>query len=232
MKNTFDFQGQQTSSVQLNLNKRKTKVMDKRGKFQRKMTVGDEVLQLLATWLFSVLPLTSSALRLHNAPHLSEEKKRREHHRQLYRERLRTLVILALIMSLFNSITSGGGTISWSDFVHEMLAKGEVSRVQVAPESDIVEIHLHPGAVIFGRPVRCAGLNANAQLASELLLPVCMLTAHFLPCFFQRLALVYRMQVANIDKFEEKLRAAEEELNIDTKDRIPVSYKRTGFFGK
>ncbi|KPP71172.1 paraplegin-like [Scleropages formosus] len=43
----------------------------------------------------------------------------------------------------------------------------------------------------------------------------------------QRLALMYRMQVANIDKFEEKLRAAEDELNIDTKDRIPVLYKRT-----
>lgn len=43
---------------------------------------------------------------------------------------------------------------------------------------------------------------------------------------------MYRMQVANIDKFEEKLRAAEEELNIDAKDRIPVTYKRTGFFGK
>lgn len=40
------------------------------------------------------------------------------------------------------------------------------------------------------------------------------------------------MQVANIDKFEEKLRAAEDELNIEGKDRIPVSYKRTGFFGK
>lgn len=43
---------------------------------------------------------------------------------------------------------------------------------------------------------------------------------------------MYRMQVANIDKFEEKLRAAEDELNIEGKDRIPVSYKRTGFFGK
>ncbi|KAI2580209.1 SPG7 matrix AAA peptidase subunit, paraplegin, partial [Homo sapiens] len=31
--------------------------------------------------------------------------------------------------------------------------------------------------------------------------------------------------------FEEKLRAAEDELNIEAKDRIPVSYKRTGFFG-
>ncbi|XP_022623640.1 paraplegin [Seriola dumerili] len=127
-----------------------------------------------------------------------EDKKRREQEDQMYRERLRTLFIIALIMSLLNSINSSGGNISWNDFVNEMLAKGEVSRVQVVPESDIVEIYLHPGAVIFGRP---------------------------------RLALMYRMQVANIDKFEEKLRAAEEELNIDTKDRIPVSYKRTGFFG-
>jgi len=47
----------------------------------------------------------------------------------------------------------------------------------------------------------------------------------------QRLALMYRMQVANIDRFEEKLRAAEDALNIEGKDRIPVSYKRTGFFG-
>lgn len=54
----------------------------------------------------------------------------------------------------------------------------------------------------------------------------------FISFALQRLALMYRMQVANIDKFEEKLRAAEEELNIDAKDRIPVSYKRTGFFGK
>uniref|UniRef100_A0AAR2KV53 Mitochondrial inner membrane m-AAA protease component paraplegin n=1 Tax=Pygocentrus nattereri TaxID=42514 RepID=A0AAR2KV53_PYGNA len=127
-----------------------------------------------------------------------EEKKRREQEDQMYRERLRTLFIIAVIMSLLNSINTSGGNISWNDFVNEMLAKGEVSRVQVVPESDIVEIYLHPGAVIFGRP---------------------------------RLALMYRMQVANIDKFEEKLRAAEEQLNIDAKDRIPVSYKRTGFFG-
>lgn len=127
-----------------------------------------------------------------------EEKKRREQEDQMYRERLRTLFIIAVIMSLLNSINTSGGNISWNDFVNEMLAKGEVSRVQAVPESDIVEIYLHPGAVIFGRP---------------------------------RLALMYRMQVANIDKFEEKLRAAEEELNIDAKDRIPVTYKRTGFFG-
>ncbi|XP_069757987.1 mitochondrial inner membrane m-AAA protease component paraplegin isoform X3 [Narcine bancroftii] len=127
-----------------------------------------------------------------------EEKRRREREDQMYRERLRTLFIIAVIMSLLNSINSSGGNISWNDFVQEMLAKGEVARVQVVPESDVVEIYLHPGAVVFGRP---------------------------------RLALIYRMQVANIDKFEEKLRAAENELGIDGKDRIPVSYKRTGFFG-
>ncbi|XP_038610253.1 paraplegin [Tachyglossus aculeatus] len=127
-----------------------------------------------------------------------EEKKRKEREDQIYRERLRTLFVIAVVMSLLNSLSTSGGNISWSDFVNEMLAKGEVQRVQVVPESDVVEIYLHPGAVVFGRP---------------------------------RLALMYRMQVANIDKFEEKLRAAEDELNIEGKDRIPVSYKRTGFFG-
>ncbi|KAM3877056.1 mitochondrial inner membrane m-AAA protease component paraplegin [Diretmus argenteus] len=128
-----------------------------------------------------------------------EEKKRREQEDQMYRQRLRTLFFIAFIMSLLNSLNNpSGGNISWNDFVNEMLAKGEVSRALVVPENDIVEIYLHPGAVIFGRP---------------------------------RLALMYRMQVANIDKFEEKLRAAEEELNIDAKDRIPVSYKRPGFYG-
>ncbi|XP_076852656.1 mitochondrial inner membrane m-AAA protease component paraplegin [Brachyhypopomus gauderio] len=127
-----------------------------------------------------------------------EKRKRREQENQIYKERLRLLFIIAVIMSILNSINGSGGNISWNDFVNEMLAKGEVSRVQVVPESDIVEIHLHPGAVIFGRP---------------------------------RIALIYRMQVANIDKFEEKLRAVEEQLNIDSKDRIPVSYKRTSFFG-
>ncbi|KAM5295564.1 mitochondrial inner membrane m-AAA protease component paraplegin isoform 2-T2 [Glossophaga mutica] len=129
---------------------------------------------------------------------LLEERRRKEREDQMYRERLRTLFVIAVVMSLLNALSTSGGNISWNDFVNEMLAKGEVQRVQVVPESDVVEVYLHPGAVVFGRP---------------------------------RLALMYRMQVANIDKFEEKLRAAEDELNIEGKDRIPVSYKRTGFFG-
>lgn len=90
-----------------------------------------------------------------------EEKKRRQREERVYRDRLRTLLIIAFAMSLMNAISTSGGNISWNDFVNEMLAKGEVSSVQVVPESDIVEIHLHPGAVIFGRPVRGSGLNAK-----------------------------------------------------------------------
>lgn len=85
----------------------------------------------------------------------------------MYRERLRTLFIIALIMSLLNSINTSGGNISWNDFVNEMLAKGEVSRVQVVPESDIVEIYLHPGAVIFGRPVCWRQVHHSHQFQVE-----------------------------------------------------------------
>ncbi len=70
---------------------------------------------------------------LHFILYSLEEKKRREQDEQMYRERLRTLFIVAVIMSLLNSINTSGGNISWNDFVNEMLAKGEVSRVQVVP---------------------------------------------------------------------------------------------------
>lgn len=83
----------------------------------------------------------------------SEERRRKEREDQMYRERLRTLFIIAVVMSLLNSLSTSGGSISWTDFVNEMLAKGEVQRVQVVPESDVVEVYLHPGAVVFGRPV-------------------------------------------------------------------------------
>lgn len=87
------------------------------------------------------------------SPHPTEARRRREREDQMYRERLRTLFVIAVVMSLLNALGSSGGSISWSDFVHEMLAKGEVQRVQVVPESDVVEVYLHPGAVVFGRPV-------------------------------------------------------------------------------
>ena len=109
--------------------------------------------------IFHCPPLSLSPSHPPLLPLSPEEKKRREQEDQMYRERLRTLIIVALVMTLLNSINHSGGNISWNDFVHEMLAKGEVSRVQVVPESDIVEIYLHPGAVIFGKPVRHSNLT-------------------------------------------------------------------------
>lgn len=132
------------------------------------------------------------------APGEDDEDKKQES--QMYRERIRLLLLLGIIAFVVQFFSGNSSNISWNDFVNEMLAKGEVERVQVIPESETVEIYLHPGAVIFGRPRLLKG------------------------------TLVYRMQVANIDMFEEKLRAAEDELNIDAKDRIPVSYIRLGFF--
>ncbi|KFZ53211.1 Paraplegin, partial [Antrostomus carolinensis] len=130
-----------------------------------------------------------------------EEEKRRKRENQMHLERLRALLIITFIVLMFR-FTVGENreatNISWNYFVNEMLAKGEVQRIEVVPESDIVEIYLHPGGTPHGQ------VNVT---------------------------LLYIMRVANIDKFEEKLRAVEDELNIDEKERIPVSYKHPGFYG-
>uniref|UniRef100_A0A8B9SQQ3 Mitochondrial inner membrane m-AAA protease component paraplegin n=1 Tax=Anas platyrhynchos TaxID=8839 RepID=A0A8B9SQQ3_ANAPL len=130
-----------------------------------------------------------------------EEEKRRRRENQMHLERLRALLIITLIVLMFRFTVSEnreGTNISWNYFINEMLSKGEVQRIEVVPESDIVEIYLHPGGTPHGQ------VNVT---------------------------LLYTMRVANIDKFEEKLRAAEDELNIDEKERIPVSYKHPGFYG-
>ncbi|NXH77746.1 SPG7 protein, partial [Hydrobates tethys] len=130
-----------------------------------------------------------------------EEENRRKRENQMHLERLRALLIITFIVLMFRFTVSDnreGTSISWNYFVNEMLAKGEVQRIEVVPESDIVEIYLHPGGTPHGQ------VNVT---------------------------LLYTMRVANIDKFEEKLRAAEDELNIDERERIPVSYKHPGFYG-
>ncbi|NXT57158.1 SPG7 protein, partial [Pluvianellus socialis] len=130
-----------------------------------------------------------------------EDEKRRKRENQMHLERLRALLIITFIVLMFRFTVSEnreGTSISWSYFVNEMLSKGEVQRIEVVPESDIVEIYLHPGGTPHGQ------VNVT---------------------------LLYTMRVANIDKFEEKLRAAEDELNIDERERIPVSYKHPGFYG-
>ncbi|KAF2358708.1 Peptidase FtsH [Trinorchestia longiramus] len=43
--------------------------------------------------------------------------------------------------------------VSWHEFVHQMLARGEVERVLVRPDVSDVVVHLHEGAVVKGRKV-------------------------------------------------------------------------------
>uniref|UniRef100_A0A8C3UTM6 AAA+ ATPase domain-containing protein n=2 Tax=Catharus ustulatus TaxID=91951 RepID=A0A8C3UTM6_CATUS len=131
----------------------------------------------------------------------TEEEKRRRRENQMHLERLRALLVLTFVVLMLRFLISDnreGTNISWNYFVNEMLSKGEVQRIEVVPESDIVEIYLHPGGTPHGQ------VNVT---------------------------LLYTMRVANIDKFEEKLRAVEDELNIDEKERIPISYKHPGFYG-
>nr|DBA16920.1 TPA: hypothetical protein GDO54_002447 [Pyxicephalus adspersus] len=115
----------------------------------------------------------------------------------LYRRFFAVLVVFTLLnfLARFNQNTE----VSWNDFVNEMLAKGEVARVEVDPETDCVYVYLYNDAVLLGQRVRPSS---------------------------------YRLKVANIDKFEEKLRAAEDALNISLMDRIPVTYRRVDFFDK
>lgn len=74
----------------------------------------------------------------------------------MHLERLRALLIITFILLMFRFTVSEnreGTNISWNYFVNEMLAKGEVQRIEVVPESDIVEIYLHPGGSPHGQVV-------------------------------------------------------------------------------
>ncbi|CAH1269027.1 SPG7 [Branchiostoma lanceolatum] len=66
--------------------------------------------------------------------------------------RLRLVVLVFFLLSLFfmQGQNDGGRMVSWHEFIHDMLAKGEVSSVDVE-DSDVVRIHLQPGAQVFGR---------------------------------------------------------------------------------
>ena len=83
--------------------------------------------------------------------------------------------------------------VSWTEFVHHMLAKGEVAEVIVRPDIDIVTIVLHEGAVIKGRRMEHR---------------------------------TFHMNILDTNKFEEKLRAAEQRLGIPIGLGVPIVYER------
>lgn len=51
--------------------------------------------------------------------------------------------------------------VSWNEFLHQMLAKGEVEEVIIRPDLDMVTILLHEGAVIKGRRTEHSTFHMN-----------------------------------------------------------------------
>ncbi|GLH05191.1 Transitional endoplasmic reticulum ATPase TER94 [Gryllus bimaculatus] len=66
---------------------------------------------------------------------------------------LTAYMLIAIISLLFPSSNQPEVIryVSWNEFVHHMLAKGEVEEVIVRPDVDIVTIILHDGAVVKGK---------------------------------------------------------------------------------
>lgn len=83
--------------------------------------------------------------------------------------------------------------VSWNEFLHQMLAKGEVDEIIVRPDLDMVTIFLHEGAVIKGRRVEHS---------------------------------TFHMNIVDMAKFEEKLRAAEKQLGIGPGGGVQIVYER------
>ena len=70
------------------------------------------------------------------------------------------LVALLIGMLLLESLVKGGSReVSWQYFVREMLQKGEVEKLTVLPSKDVVQVTLHPGAVINGKKEPLIGQN-------------------------------------------------------------------------
>uniref|UniRef100_UPI00358F8C63 mitochondrial inner membrane m-AAA protease component paraplegin n=1 Tax=Myxine glutinosa TaxID=7769 RepID=UPI00358F8C63 len=128
-----------------------------------------------------------------------EGNRQQEQEQQQNHDRLRILIVLALVVTILNSLSADFPSISWSEFVNEMLAKGEVLGLQVSPGSDLVLVRLHQDAVVSGRQI-------------------------------SRAARVFKLQVPTIEQLEDRLRSAEDQLGIDPRDRVPVTYSRPGLF--
>lgn len=100
---------------------------------------------------------------------------------------------LSMVMPNKNRPETTTRYVSWHEFVHHMLAVGEVKEVVVHPDMEMVTILLHDGAVIKGR-------RAHSN--------------------------IFHMAVADVNKFEEKLRLVEKRLGI--KDGVSVQFERSG----
>ncbi|XP_071823957.1 uncharacterized protein [Apostichopus japonicus] len=114
----------------------------------------------------------SSSSRQSNRQNQNDEKQEPQDEEDpqkggLDNDNIRMLLMLLLIITLLNMLSKGDDAqnISWQTFINDMLAKGEVKGLSVKyndsdgsgeasnPESDVVHVFLHDGAIVFGREV-------------------------------------------------------------------------------
>ncbi|XP_050081068.1 paraplegin [Anopheles maculipalpis] len=100
---------------------------------------------------------------------------------------------LSMVLPSRNRPESATRYVSWHEFVHHMLAVGEVKEVVVHPDMEMVTIILQDGAIVKGRRVQ-----SN----------------------------IFHMAVADVNKFEEKLRAVEQRLGVT--EGVSVQFERSG----
>ncbi|GAB6020085.1 hypothetical protein CHUAL_002820 [Chamberlinius hualienensis] len=77
---------------------------------------------------------------------------------------LMTAYVVITVMSLLFPTTNQPEVtrfISWTEFVHQILAKGEVEQLVVRPDLELVTIYLHDDAIIKGRRTEYRHLNMN-----------------------------------------------------------------------
>eukprot|EP00127_Corallochytrium_limacisporum_P000668 Clim_evm67s22 gene=Clim_evmTU67s22 len=112
-------------------------------------------------------------------------------------------LLFGTMLLLSPSAGSGSSSreVSWQEFFTEMLANGEVQKLEVSAAKDAVYVYLHPGAIIKGQEV-----------------PVRPGTPS------------YQFTIGSVENFEAKMTAAQEELNIPLDQWIPITFQQENVF--
>ena len=120
---------------------------------------------------------------------------------------LRVLTAVLAVFSLAviyssNNVVSEVKQISWKEFYHELLLKGEVERIDVYPGINQVMVYPHRGVQFKG--------GQRTQESSPLQAPTYIL----------------RLPDENTARFEDRIREAEKEIGIAPENGVVILYKR------
>lgn len=84
-----------------------------------------------------------------------DEQSESEKFRQVMAKAVTYFVVFLFTLSLLAPNTGRGPSqVSWQEFVHQMLAKGEVQQIIVMPDVGMAHVILHENAILNGKPAR------------------------------------------------------------------------------